>query len=124
MSDVVHASPAKDVIRPFNVVSAHVGRLGADGVLGQRRPVRGPTQRHLVETAVGHVQGEFHVIVDGIIYGLDTIGVMDSKFGIVRSLYRLVDDTVDYLPLVSHSRPKAPPGELRTPSVFMFNCTP
>lgn len=45
------------------------------------------------------MERHLRVVVDGVIVNFDAVRVVDSKFGIVRNLDGLIDDTVpDLLP--------------------------
>jgi hypothetical protein len=79
---------------PFNVVAAHVACFVAEGFFGRRCHVSGATLVYLVETVAGHVEGKFHVIVDGLVYGDDAVGVVYHEFGIVWGLDGVVHDAV------------------------------
>lgn len=39
--------------------------------------------------------GKLHVVVDGLVDSLDTVGIVHSEFRVVRGLDRLVDDAVN-----------------------------
>lgn len=49
----------------------------------------------LLKTPILHVAGKFHVLVNRIVDGLDSVGVVDSHHGIVRSL--LLPDDNQYM---------------------------
>lgn len=92
MSNVVGAAAGEGVVGPLwcgwlvgdggrghgvvrtDVVAAHVGGLGADGMVDQGRPVCLLAGGDLVLASVGHGVGEFHVVVHGFVD-------LDGKYG-------------------------------------------
>ena len=67
MTDVIHAPTSDIFVRSLDVIPTHVGRLGTDSIVRQRRAVGLFAQGDLVLAAVGHVVGEFHVVVHGVV---------------------------------------------------------
>ena len=49
----------------------------------------------MVETAVLHVAGECHVVVDCVVDGFDAVGVVLGEYGVVRGLDVFVYNAVD-----------------------------
>ena len=47
-----------------------------------------------IEATTMHVAGKLHELVDGVVDCLNTIGIVDSKFWIVRCLDFLGNDTI------------------------------
>lgn len=64
-----------------DVVAAHVGGLGADGVVNQGCPVRLLACSDQVLAAVGHGVGEFHVVVHGFV-DLALVSMGETRWGI------------------------------------------
>lgn len=95
MADVVDAAAAELVVRALDVVAAHVGGFGAEGVVGEGGAVGGGAQGELVLAAVGHAVGKPHVVVDGLVDGLDAVGVVVGEFRVVVGLDGFVDNAVD-----------------------------
>jgi hypothetical protein len=94
MTNVVNAAAAIVVIGPFDVVTAHIGRLGAERPLGERCPVRGAAEIDQIGAATLHVVGKLHVIVHGIVEGLDAIGVVHGEFRVVGGLDELIKGAI------------------------------
>lgn len=96
MTDIIDAAASIRVVGPFNVVTAHVGCFGTDILADGGGTVGLTAVVDLVEAAVGHEAGEFHVLVYSLVDGLNSVSVMDSELWVVWSLNRFVNDTVDY----------------------------
>lgn len=97
MSDIVCSASREAVVGALYVVSAHVLCLGAESLGGKvvLTSLSGLTAVvNQVKTSIGHGQSEFHVVVDSVVDSLDTVCVVDSKFGVVRGLNHLIDDSV------------------------------
>ena len=97
VSDIVGSSARVLVVRSFDIVSAHILGFGAEGLSGKVVLTRFSGFAAVLdgfEASAVHVQGELHVVVDGIVDCLDAIGVVDGKLGVVGSLDSLVDDAV------------------------------
>ena len=96
VADVVDAAVAVGIVWALHVVTAHALGLGADGVVGKGGQVRTVADGDLVLATVDHVVGELLVIVDGVVHGFDTIGVVVGELWVVWGLDHLIDDAVDY----------------------------
>ena len=96
MADVVDSASAIVIVRTFDVVTTHVLCLGADRLIGKRRSVGLVAELDLLQTAIMHVQGELHIVVDCVVYRFDSVRVVIRKFWIVGRLDHFVDDSVDY----------------------------
>lgn len=95
MTDIICPPSTHIIIRTLDVIATHVTGFRADGMVRQRSPVRSCAESKLLLAAVGHAVGELHVVVDGVVDGLDAVGVVDGEFGIVVGLDGLVDHAVD-----------------------------
>lgn len=97
VSDIVCSTSGEAVVGTLDIVSAHVLGLRAESLSGKvvLTGLSGLTAVvNQVKTSVGHVQSELHVVIDSIVDSLDTVCVVDSKFGVVRSLNLLIDDSI------------------------------
>lgn len=95
MTDIIHPPFTDVVVGTLDVIATHVRRLSADSVIRQRRAVGLLAQGDLVLAAIGHTVGELHVVVHGLVDALNTVGIVHSKFGVMRSLDAHIDDTID-----------------------------
>jgi hypothetical protein len=95
MTYIVDTTASIAVVWRFYVVSAHGLRLGTDGLVCERGAVGLLAILILIETAVGHVTSKRHIIVYGIVYRFDAIGIVIRENWVVRSLNVLVDDCID-----------------------------
>lgn len=96
MANIINAAAAVGVVGPFDVVAAHVCSFRANVLANGGGAVGLAAVVDLVEAAVGHEAGEFHVLVHRLVDGLDAVGVVDGEFGVVGGLDGFVDDAVDY----------------------------
>ena len=94
MTDIIHPPFTDVVVGTLDVIATHVRRLSADSVIRQCRAVGLFAQGDLVLAAIGHTVGELHVVVHGLVDALNTVGIVHSKFGVIRSLDAHVDDTI------------------------------
>jgi hypothetical protein len=97
MSDII-GSPARVlVVRTFDIVSAHILCFGAKSLGGKvvLTSLSGfAAVLDVLEASAAHVQCKFHVVVDGVVDGFDTVCVVDGELGVVGSLDSLIDDTI------------------------------
>ena len=83
MSDIIGPTATEFVIRLFDVRSALVSCLHADDLADISRTVDLVALANLVLTATGHLIGEFHIVVDGVVHSFDAIGIVDGELGIL-----------------------------------------
>lgn len=94
VSDVVNTTAGICVIWTFDKVAAYCGSLRTC-----RETVRGGevclgAVLNVVRTSARDGHSRFHEVVDRFVDGFDTVGVMDGKLRIIRSLDELIDDTI------------------------------
>lgn len=99
MADVINSATGELIVWSLDIVSAHTRGFGADGVVSKGCPVGLSAVIDLVEAAVRHEAGEFHVVVDGVVDGLDAICVVNGELWVKWSLDIFIDNTYQ-LPLV------------------------
>ncbi len=97
MPNIVHSSTTICVIWTFNVVTAHITSFSADCLTREGGAVGLVAIADLIQAAVDHECCKLGIGVHGIVIRLDTVRVVDGKFGIVRSLNVLINDAIDYL---------------------------
>lgn len=93
MADVIDSSTGELIVWSLDIISAHTRGFGADGMVSKGCPVALSAVTDLVEATVRHEAGEFHVVVDGVIDGLDAICVVNGELWVKRRLCIFVDDT-------------------------------
>jgi hypothetical protein len=96
VTDVVNAATTESVIWLLYERAAEVGGRRTGQLTTWSIAVGLLAVLDLVVATFGHVVGLLHESVDGIVDSLDSVGVVDRKFRVVRSLNLLIDDTVDY----------------------------
>lgn len=94
MSNVIGPTAAEFIIWLFDIRSALVSRLHTDDLANISAAVDLIALADLVLTAAWHDVGKFHVVVDGVVHGFDSVGIVDGKLRVTRYLDGFIDDTI------------------------------
>lgn len=104
MANVVNAPPAVFIVRLLRIGAALIDGLSAKELSDLCGPVGLLAERESVKASTVHESGKLHIVINGVVDGLDTICVVVGKFGVVRGLDGLIDDSIANTKSIKYKR--------------------